>query len=1753
MSWIRERLGLEKPKAQSNEDKYGIRERLGLSNSASRNEKTDNLSTQRNLAAEKLAASRQNYQDYLAEQTKEARSQIVSPLSSQPTYDLSARRNEMEQLAIQNAQAQTKAKSTEKAKELKQDIKQKQSEYNYANYLKNQEEVENKNYNFGQKILNPIVSGVADLLQLDRLNPEEQYYYDSEGNKSYLPTKRSLKQQKIRQESGGALGVYNDVAYNMSKAASSKLLDMVTFGGGSMLYYGDIMLDSTEEAKKQGFNNTEAIAYGVGVTGLAKVLDNVIGTFGGLSNASDKIPTMSQGLDKFFTKVLTNKTAATILSNMTSEALNEYYEEYADNILKYIINSDQSGYDSFMDMISKTFPDALYSGLVGGISGGVGGTIENITNGAEIQERKQALEDYKVTLENYKPQTVEEANYKNDEINKVDNALEQLEQQEEKITQEENTEEENTQEEKTEETASKEKTEPTYKTAENIVEEPEDGYKTYYGVEPEEMRDIYGYKTYNSDITVDKLNQSGIDLITYYTDSDGKTKFNVYEFDSKKDFNKYIKDIGGYSQLDGKYTIKSNIKDGEFYYVRDRMAKGGWAWQDVNGDNVKGWTGNRRVTKVEQEILNEQIATKGKELGFSDKEIAYKQVQVEELENNKVTKDTTMEQAIATGNVIATKNGSYQKTLNERTTDQVISLVTPTEKKVVVNTEDSYGNKTTIKKPSKKSLEGAKNNSEILDKLESTKTTSQKAQDRNDELKLERTYDRRKSKIDDDTRLTEYEKTEIDHMFKSLSLNELEQKWADAVTEDIDDVIEKLNVEVLNKEITPDTIAKAAVLAKYYDQKGMFEEADKYYQIASTALHNPATTLATAKLLYQDNPMGAYMSYMRSIEDLYKHDSKYHKNDIEWHEKNDLFNSDGSVNEDSPYRLPKDVKNDLGAKIREWYDIENPNSKEAKRIKMEIDTMLSDNLPSKPKIERILDFRRASMLNSVGIWIKNSRQELIDLSVGILTDIGSSPSDRYLQKVRNEIENQIRVEQGEQTKQKRYRTTSIKTISGKVGIDGYRDGVKNHWESVKNDVVLNRYSELTVSNTDRISATTKIKRQSNSVVQNFIDKANALGMGADERFREAYFAVSLYDQQSQFALNLAANQNKPAVARTELTAAGADITFADPETKTLQHEIVSNISTPEELIDYLDQNYISPTEKDVKIMLDRASQQGNYRTMQDSGALTRFTSNMLKIIDNFTIEHLHVPLGSAIAPFYRASTESLRTLYKSSPLAAIEINNKINAFKKAVRENATGVNTNNNLFDMQYALAKDIGQAVGGTMALIVGGAIVKALSDKGIIVGNKADDKKDEKEYTLKIGDRRYSFNIDTVTTNGLKFLSILSDSDNISKKEGDSIIKNIETTMFNMGNPIIDMVIEQTALNAFAEYGESRFRSRGENIAYQFSRIPASFVPTLSKNLASIIDAYTARDTSADTMFGKMVNAVGSKIPLVRSLYAEKKDKWNSTEEAGLNILEKAWNSLVTDDISVSKLTPLDQELYDIYLATGSTDAFPTSALSNEFTRGTGDNKAKYTLSKSEQKKYQADYGDKAFDTVQKLMDTNAYKNANSKDRLVMLRAAYTYAKTYAQNKYLDTKEVYYDEEETAIEKVINQDISYTSAQYQKENPNRWKLYTSIVSDYDDYKDIAKKITDIKDTYSSANGFNFTTRRNMVVDYVNGLNNLSATKKAMLIKLSGFQSSYGSYDNAIYSYLDGLNLTEEEYNYFIKESNLGLKGYYTTIKRTK
>lgn len=1701
---------------------------------ASRVSPTDSLSTQRNIAAEKLAASRKKYQDYLNEETKEARSKTLD-LNAPPSYDLSARRGQMLDLAYTNAQATQKAVNSKKAKELKAELKKSQSEYNYANYLANQEEVANTDYNFFQKITNPIVSGAADLLQVDRLDPESQYYYDSEGNKSYLPTKRSLKQQAIRQQSGGALGVYNDVAYNMSKAVSSKLLDMVTFGGGSMLYYGDVMLDSTEEAKKQGFNNTEALAYGAGVTGLAKVLDNVIGTFGGLSNVSDKIPTLSAGLDKFFMKVLGSKTASTILSNATSEAISEFAEEYADNALKYIINSDQSGYDSFTDMLGQTLPDALYSGLVGGISGGIGGTMENLKNTTEIQERKQALEDYKTTLENYKPQTIEEANYKNDEINKVDNALEQIEQREEEIQQKDSKVEKykeqlkeverQKQDAKSEENASKEEVtsedkskEPTYKNAGNIEYVPEQGYTAYYLVPPEDYIDIHGRKSSYDNIDAKTLNEGGFDLITY---NDDNTR-NIYEFNTKQDLNKYIKSIGGYSALEGQYAIMSNTKEGEFYYVRDKYAKGGWQWEDNNGRLVKG--AEVRTTKLERERQKQlqSIDTTAKQSNLSPKATSNVKKDVTSIIDSK---ENSPEQNINEGNITVTNKG-IDVNLNEKMEEDVLRITTPNEKPQTINIGEYQ-----VKKPSAKN--SSKDISEQIGSMIDNLSTKEQQEIKNETRKKRAVFEKAQNhaKYTNNTELTaDLKDLEQQAYYNQLDISENFFKNVLKTYEDVDAAAEKFDAEYLNVmagtpdgtalAVSSDLIAKGQGLATYYLDKNMNNQAADI--IVKLSKLGTASGQASAQFnaMYQYTPFGIYSQTVTMMDQAYNQIAARKGFNSKW-----AIENNPNTNPDSKFKLTKEQADYILKESTELFELHSKNFKEYSIRKGRLQNYIGDIIPH-GGAEGFTNWVRTSLLLGTRTIFKNSGSNLIDTAYHSANKITYTLYDKAVNK-------------GFGTQ---VRTAGISLDGQKAGFEA---GVKTSIQSL-NDIIHgtstsefgNRYMD---SNQSRENITKDFFGTMPVRYQTKIKKLNAVGNWLSQlssnamTWGDAKYAAAAYEDNRLTLRKLnALQQNKMDNSKNIIY----DIQVDDAGTAHIDYINVngqySNAVTND--LEKFKQ------EKNMTVLkggdrLDKlALEYSQSRTYTGDTTFSKTTNTILKAIDTAAskvpgLKQLGIKPTNFIVPFSKIGSNLCYRMYRGSILSIPSIKTAYDNFKAEVDTGKVSIKT-------QHELISRLGDLTTGTMFYIVMGTLAKSAFDN--VEADEDDDESSKvskfmksifgkEKYSFKVGDYNFSFDVGGNLTNMLKLSLDLRDT---GEKEDSTLKDYIEVALK-------DILSEWTVSNLTDLFNDQYNSSALDNILQTIGRVPSMAIPSFMKDVAMTVDNFTQRSVWDEDLGTYAINSIKAKIPFARSTLEEKTDSWGNTMKVGDNLITQLWNTfIVGDQIKKDNSDPVSQELMNIYLITDKSSVIPNSSKSY-FSY----NSVRYDLNDEEEKQYLQVYAKSAHDNLDKLFSSEQYQNADTETKLKYIDEIYTYANDEAKKDYLNNKNIsYYNYgkkfivsgtndtfKQSQILDAIDQNISYESAKtYQKEE-DKFNYYKSFGS-FEAYDAMSKNIKDIQTTYSTANGYSTAQRKQQVVNYVNTLNNLSAVQKAILIK-EKYPSSYKSYNEQIKTYLKNQNLDDETY----------------------
>lgn len=106
---------------------------------------------------------------------------------------------------------------------------------------------------------------------------------------------------------------------------------------------------------------------------------------------------------------------------------------------------------------------------------------------------------------------------------------------------------------------------------------------------------------YADDVTNEELNTNKCKFVIY-----GPRGSQEIEFNNLKELFQYIDDCGGLKQFrDLRWFILSNYKNGEFYYVRDSYAKGGWKWEDVNGYPVKHEYRSTRLSEsIEQELID---------------------------------------------------------------------------------------------------------------------------------------------------------------------------------------------------------------------------------------------------------------------------------------------------------------------------------------------------------------------------------------------------------------------------------------------------------------------------------------------------------------------------------------------------------------------------------------------------------------------------------------------------------------------------------------------------------------------------------------------------------------------------------------------------------------------------------------------------------------------------------------------------------------------------------------------------------------------------------------------------------------------------------------------------------------------------------------------------------------------------------------------------------------------------------------------
>lgn len=371
-----------------------------------------------------------------------------------------------------------------------------------------------------------------------------------------------------------------------------------------------------------------------------------------------------------------------------------------------------------------------------------------------------------------------------------------------------------------------------------------------------------------------------------------------------------------------------------------------------------------------------------------------------------------------------------------------------------------------------------------------------------------------------------------------------------------------------------------------------------------------------------------------------------------------------------------------------------------------------------------------------------------------------------------------------------------------------------------------------------------------------------------------------------------------------------------------------------------------------------------------------------------------------------------------------------------------------------------LAQGMTGSVLAIIG----FALADAGILNGAGDDDK--EGEYDYQLGEQSYSFNFGG-DSYSLSWLSPVSMPLFIGANAYEQLVENKEwdadvvmETLAQTLDPMSEMSFLSSLDNVLSSYdsGVEKFAGIAESMGQSYV---SQFIPTLSSQIAQTFDD-TKRSTkvSADSgyKFGEeTLNKIKYKIPGLRNTLEPATDIWGNEIKQSDNVLERGFEAFLSPASRKEYITTaVDEEIKDLYGQTGDAGVMPS--IPDNYINYDGN---KYEMSAKDYTEYKELYGQTAFELMEKLFDTETYKNADSETRADMVNRVYDYARDNAKLKYFTKFGVDYTNAQEEGEEVY------------KENPIKGAIEADLpIDEYVFSQDYPKKYSFFKD-----NGISYQT----------------------------------------------------------------------------
>lgn len=415
------------------------------------------------------------------------------------------------------------------------------------------------------------------------------------------------------------------------------------------------------------------------------------------------------------------------------------------------------------------------------------------------------------------------------------------------------------------------------------------------------------------------------------------------------------------------------------------------------------------------------------------------------------------------------------------------------------------------------------------------------------------------------------------------------------------------------------------------------------------------------------------------------------------------------------------------------------------------------------------------------------------------------------------------------------------------------------------------------------------------------------------------------------------------------------------------------------------QNQLKLNKADVPTadMIDIATETALERTWQDNNKYTKVVLDIRNAMNKLNFKGFG--LGDVIIPFAKTPANITKAMVDYSPLGLTKsLTLEAKQFKNAIGKGTLTP-------QMQRKFINNISKGISGSLVYLL------AFSLKDMISGG-ADEDKDIRDfmkntmgvnpYSIKIGDKSYTYDwAQPVSTP----FSIVADSKSSDKEGFEKVIASLGTA----GDRLIEQSFLQGISNLFSNFGSGKM----ENVVSTLIKdLPASFVPTVAKQVSDIVDK-NARLVYSGDLNDTIKNSVIAKSPFLSKNLAKRYDTLGKEviKYGGDNNLFNAF--INPSNVNKTKNTEVGKEILDIYDKTEDKTIFPRVA---PYSIKIGDENKKLTT--KQQSEFQKVSGDIVNDNIKKLLKSKTYDSLSVEDKAEVLNRIVGYSYNKAKSEVFD-----------------------------------------------------------------------------------------------------------------------------------------------------